>query len=362
MYIYIIELVVIWVLGLLLYCKRIKKKNFIIISMLVLTCVLGLRGNSVGEDTSHFIEVFHYISNLSWKDIFSSGFSVIYNTVFGAKLTVEIGYAVFNKLISIFTNNAQWVLIFSAIITNVLIGRFFYKNVSNVFLALYIYMCEAMYMQSFNLMRQFIAIAIALQAYDFLKEKKYFKGILIIFLASTFHTSAITMLCIIPILSIQDIKKVIKYVLITSIIICCSMPFISTIISTIIPKYAGYFSMNYWGYRVRGQALLWGVEAFVCLFMYHRIRKDHVLEKDSIMGVIGSILYLTFSFIGIRISSFQRIALYFNIFIIFLFTGALTQIKARDRLMIRLGLYMVMTFAFISSCNAPSRFYTFFWQ
>ena len=235
---YIFELVLIWLLGILLYKKIISKKSFVYIAFILLSLFLGLRGITVGEDTRHYIDVFNCISRISWEKILTSGVNVVYNTVYGVNLTVEIGFTILNKLVSMFTTNPQWVLLICAFITNILVGRFILRTSNNVFTAVYIYMCESMYMQSFNLMRQFLAIAIAIQAYELIKNKRYVLGVGIILLACCFHTSALVMFGLFPIMMVQNQKKAIKYIFVAAVIVVFSVPVMQYITNSFLQKYA----------------------------------------------------------------------------------------------------------------------------
>lgn len=140
----------------------------------------------------------------------------------------------------------------------------FRRSTARVFLPTYIIFCESLYMQSFNLARQTLAIAIGLQAYTLLKKEcrhSNIKAILAIFIAFLFHKSAIVLLLLVPLWKIKDNRRGIKYIIIGSIL----MPFLTTAIGrfifVIIPRYAGYFQNNYWDANVGGVAFLWLIEA-----------------------------------------------------------------------------------------------------
>lgn len=50
-------------------------------------------------------------------------------------------------------------------------AKFVYENAhEHIFMGTYIYLCESLYMNSFNAMRQVLALAIAVQAYTVLKK------------------------------------------------------------------------------------------------------------------------------------------------------------------------------------------------
>lgn len=53
--------------------------------------VIDLRGNLVGEDTQHYIDIFRMSKNISWKTVFTSGTDVVYDTAWGSEQSVEVG-------------------------------------------------------------------------------------------------------------------------------------------------------------------------------------------------------------------------------------------------------------------------------
>ncbi len=362
MIIYIFELLLIWFFGILLYKKIISRKSFVYIIVILLSLILGLRGITVGEDTRHFMDMFNYISHIPWGKILTGGTNVVYNTVYGGDLTVEIGYTILNKLVSMFTTNPQWILLICAFITNILVGRFILRTSNDVFTAVYIYVCESLYMQSFNLMRQFLAIAIAIQAYEMIKNKRYVCGAAIVLLASCFHTSALVMLGLFPIMMFRNQKKAIKYIFAGAVLVVFSVPLMQYITNNFLLKYSVYFTVNYWEVSARGQVLLWITEIMICVFLYFRCHNEEINLSNCYIAISGSLIYLAFEVVGLRISGFQRIALYYNIFIIFLFPCFLYEFKKKDRIFIKTGLYFVLTVAFLSAASIPARLYHFFWQ
>ena len=362
--IYIFELMIIWAFGFLYHEKVIKKEKFVFFTVMLLSLVSGLRGIDVGEDTQFFYNMFNHISQVSWKEIFTSGTSVVYNTLYGVDFAVETGYAILNKTISMFTSNPQWLIVTCAFITNILIGRFILKTSDNVFMAIYIYTCESMYMHSFSLIRQFVAIAIAIQAYELIKQKKYINGLIVILLACSFHTSAIVMLGLFPLMMPKNHVKSIKYVFVVAIISLFSTTFMKNIINSIsyLDKYSEYFEKNIWEGSVHAQALLWLSEIIICVIICFIYRNDLSTKKNCYIAVAGTLIYLAFEVIGLRISAFQRIAIYYNIFIVFLFPYFASKFKTRSRMILCIGIYFVMTVAFFRAASLPVRSYRFFWQ
>lgn len=120
----------------------------------VLSTVAGFRAMSVGTDTRTYSTMFYWIAGCS--DL-SSAFTV--STI---NAPVYVFYAwVLGRL----GLSHQALLLFNAIVTNVGIAIFAKRTSNNPLIPILIYFCLGMYFQSLNGMRQYVAIALAINAY-----------------------------------------------------------------------------------------------------------------------------------------------------------------------------------------------------
>lgn len=324
-----------------------------------MAAVLGLRSSSVGEDTQHFLNIFDISKSISWSTIFCGVTETTWSTQWGLEQKIENGYMILNKVLHIFTDNGQWLLIVMAILTCWLVARFIWCNIpEHVFLATQIFLCESLYMNSFNLMRQMLAMSIGINAYSYIKEKKYIKALFIFLISFMFHKSSLVLLIMIPLCLVKNNQKIIKYALIGGISISIFMSKISVLISILIPRYESYFKVNYWEANLNGTILLWVIEIGICLFMY--INK--VKNKDTFMGIAFTILYLTFEIIGFNISIFSRIALYFRVFVMILFSSFVNYISPQKRVWYYTIILLLITIAYMSYACTDARVYAFFWK
>lgn len=363
MIIYVIEIVLIILMGIFLYEKKISKKMFVVFSFTLMALVLGLRGNQVGEDTQHYIDIFRMSKNIPWKIVFTSGTDVVYDTAWGSEQPVEVGYMILNKLIGIFTSNGQWLIFIVACLTCWLMAKFVYENAhEHVFMGTYIYLCESLYMNSFNAMRQVLALGIAVQAYTVLKKFNgggYRKAVMYILIACLFHKSAIVLLILIPLWRIKKNQQALKYVLLGSILFPFSMTALFQLVSKIIPRYASYFTNNYWKSNLGGMIILWFIEIIICFFIYFKkIQRD---DKETFIAVSYTVIYIALEIVGLRVTIFTRMSLYFRIFLIFLFPLFARYIKPKSRFIYRTGVLALLGALFMSYASIPARMYQFFW-
>lgn len=360
MTIYLVELALIYIWGILFLQMFKSKKFFLIISFTTMAIVLGLRGVTVGEDTEHFSNVFKIVSTFSWGKILSGITETVYAVEWGVDRKIENGYILLNKLISVFTPDEQWMIFIVAVLTCGLFARFIYKNTKHVFLATQIFLCESLYMNSFNLMRQILAMAIAVNAYGCLKEKRYKRAAFIFLAAFLFHKSSIVLLVLYPLCMIKKNQKTVKYVAVGSLAVNIAVPVAAQIVSRLVPRYANYFIFNYWKTSVNGTMLLWLLEILLCTLVYFKGIRD----KDTFVAESCTLLHLALDILGMRLVSFSRVALYFRSFLILFFPLCIPYLPAKRhvRLWYQVIVLAVLTAAFVSYAGSEARSYQFFWQ
>ena len=161
MIVYILNLFISTILN--FFARITKKKNIkasIIIgafAILIPILVCGLRYN-VGTD---------YISYQQWFSYYLSHKLSLKND--------EIGFGVLIKVIQLVTLNPQFLFLIVAIIINILIMIFIRKHTEFFELGYFLFIALYFYYSSFNILRQWIAIAIFLYAIRYIYNKNFKK-------------------------------------------------------------------------------------------------------------------------------------------------------------------------------------------
>ena len=140
--------------------------------------LIAFRNQSIGADTGMYIRSFIRIDETSWSTVFE-------------KETMEKGYIVFVKLIGFFTNNPLVYQCICAVIYLLSISFFLNELEDNQFFVLFLFGTLGMYKFMFTGVRQCLAISICLLSYRFIKNRRLIPFILIVYLATCFHKSAI---------------------------------------------------------------------------------------------------------------------------------------------------------------------------
>lgn len=175
---------------------------FSIISVLILSLLGGLRHESIGTDVLFYIK--GNFEAALWIDSFPKYFTAIY-----AK---EPLYLVVVYIISKVFGNFQVLLFTFQIMT---IGCVYFaawkrRRYVAPWFVLLIY-CALYYNDSYNMVRQHLAMAIVLLGSVYLLEEKYKNCLIFFFIASLFHTSAFLSFILVPIYIYLKREKSIFY-------------------------------------------------------------------------------------------------------------------------------------------------------
>lgn len=181
------------------------KKAFCIMTAVQWILISGLRGLSVGADTNSYLLRFEETLHSHWEEVFDN-FKLVYVDGEGK----DPGYAVFEKIVQIFTDDYQVFLFVVAVIFFVAMGIWVYKYSENPLLSMLIF---DSFMSSFFAVtgtRQTLAtvLVVFIGGY-FIRKRKLWQFLLVVLVAYTIHKSAI---CVIPFYFISNIEITRKYI------------------------------------------------------------------------------------------------------------------------------------------------------
>lgn len=174
--------------------RVLSDKTAILLAILPMALLYGLRYSYVGADTIGYVRSFAEMGSKSWAYCFSG------------ESRHEIGFLIYEKLLSYITGNyTVYFLITGAILFGVL-GRFAYKYAGNPYVFLFLFVTLGTYSFYLTGLRQVLAITACLLAFDFVAEKKPIQFALMVVLASFFHKSAICFLVVYPLSNIKNLQ------------------------------------------------------------------------------------------------------------------------------------------------------------
>lgn len=365
MMVYIFLLIFVFACGLIPFQypqNRTARIIFLILTFGAMTIILGLRGETVGEDTKHYLMMFRYADQVTWKDMLrGTGFRTVwYIDQYGFHDTVENGWLALCKFVHLFTDNGQVFIFLISALTCGLFAKFIYDNSVSVFYSTVIFMCESMYMFSFNGARQMLAVALTLYVYTALKRRKIIKAVVYVLLAALIHNTALVAFALFPFVLIKQAGsyKKFKYAIVAAALSPFAVMMLKTAISRLIPRYTLYFTTNYWTNSVGGSVVLWVAEFALILAMYEK--KFRV--ENSFQYSCFTLMYLAFELMGLQFSVFGRVAYYFRVFLILFFPCTDLYFSSKSRKVIRYAIIFLLILLFFSYARTDTRIYSFFWQ
>ena len=175
-----------------------KTRNFVFWYRFVLVAfilIAGLRWR-LGMDTPNYLRNFYYV----------------YPTL-GQFSFVEYGlgndpfYVLINSIVKTLGGRFFIVQLIQASIVNVLIFKYIKRHSSYFFTCVFLYFVTFYYAFNMEIMRASISIVICLFAYDYILEKKWLKGYLLLCLALMFHLQTIVMF-VLPIFFFLRLNKI----------------------------------------------------------------------------------------------------------------------------------------------------------
>jgi hypothetical protein len=302
-------------------------KHGLKISFFIIFLFLALRYD-YGNDYAGYLDGFYEVNKYSWIDYTSTKELFHY----------EAGWVFLNRLFEPLGFFAM--VAFLAAVNCYLLYRFIKKYVPTKYywLAIFLYtFTPNLMLIQLSAMRQTVAILIFLVAFDYLYQKKIIPYVLLVLLASTFHSSATILLVVYP-LSLMNWKinnTIAAGILLTYI----SLFFMSETLAPIINKLIAFYFERYEVYQDDKTTLGTGLGLMYFTFLLGFIvfsAKKYKLENALIIKL--SVINFMITPLSFIIMMIARIGYYFEPF--FIVAIIFSAIKCRS--ISKLGLVLVI--------------------
>lgn len=206
-------------------------KRFFVLLSLVLILVAGLRYR-VGTDYPAYYKGFLSYAEDFWNSL--KGFD-------------EPGYRFMCRILAIFTSEPAVSIFFASLITIGISLIVIYRHTDKLLLAILFFVFLGCWHNSFNAVRQCMAASIAFCGFQYARDKKLAKYILIIFLAFLFHRSAIIMLPLYFLINIDIKFKNILFLIAATVVVLLSYESIMPMIGTLTDQVYSETNTYIWG-------------------------------------------------------------------------------------------------------------------
>ncbi len=364
MFVHFFLLFAICIFGALTYNKKLvtrkMNRSFICISFFLIFLVQGLRSKNVGWDTPVYYFYYHIMPSVP---------------VFGYRW--EPLYVLLNKIANMVSGNPQMLFILASGIINVLLAKFCLDNFdkdSSAFWIIFLYVTLRPYFNSMNLLRQYLAIAVAIQSYSVLKRelstRNYIFAALFILFGFFFHRTALILVLIPLVLSLKKVGiKELFFALLISVVLLLLFDQILILALRLFPIYRRYLSTDFIeGLSGSGYHYIIALVKAVLLTYYYinnrkKVREEILLGHEAMFCLLSIIM----TFLRVKISFAVRIGYYFELPSLMFMAKAPQFTTQRSKTIIYCLLFLlgIVSFTYLLLSPTGSRGcsdYTFFWQ
>lgn len=280
-----------------------KKKFFLGIVFGLMILVMGFRDKTVGTDTMLYCNIFKHNIMLEFSDIFrQSDFTAL--------------YSIYNHLLSFLTHDSSIIILFNSGIIIYLTLRFIYKNSDNVVISTLLFMLLYHFFHAMNISRQYIAVMIIINAYEYLKNGKSIKFAMWVCIATLIHNTSLIALVLIPLAKLKN-KKYKNIFLVIFAIVCVFWDNFFAIFTNIFNHYSMYMDSSFMDARGENKKIIITFIYFLFQILYLISRsKINDIDERKKMDMLYYINWIAI-LIGIfstRTLLLSRIEVYFSIF------------------------------------------------
>ena len=170
--------------------EYVKQNNIAIhLFFLIFFLILIFRDTSIGRDLHAYESLFEQYSRMDFKTLFN--------------IDGDLLYAILNWIIGKTTDNYRVLIVTAAAMTLYPIYKQYIVDRRHAFMKIVLFMNMSTFIMFFSGLRQSIAIAIGMIAYEFVKNKKIIPYIITVLIAIGFHHSAFVLFLMYPMFYIK---------------------------------------------------------------------------------------------------------------------------------------------------------------
>ncbi len=353
MAVYIINIVLIFFWATVLLNREPKnkmKKIYCGIIAFQWILISGLRSWSVGADTTAYYAAFEEVKRLSWKRAFDNCWDYLFN---GLEIK-DPGYNLLQKIFQIFFKDYQIFLIAIAIFFTCLMARWIYKYSKMPEISFFIYSVLFYAFFAITGHRQTIATAlVCFWGYELIEKKKYFKYLIVAFIAFMIHKSSAVFVIYMIIANISFTPIYVLIMVITMILFAMFGPSIYGPVAISLG-----FTQEQVDYAVGGAETYATVLLFVCLIAFILYPGIKSRREDS-KHLYNMMFLTTASTILVYYNQgFMRIQQYFSMMIMVMIPEIILSGEKKSQKLVYIAVVVIL-FVYLIAQNPQ---YSFFWQ
>lgn len=283
------------------------------IPFLFLSLVVGFQ-DKVGVDYSEYVEIYKNSLNINYL-----------------KSPIEPGLLFIFKLLNYFQFNSRVMLVFISLLTYLFIYLFIrdIKMNNKWILILLFFAFGGIYFQSFNLISQMLAVSMFLFSTKYIRERKLFKYVLMIFLGALIHKSILLLL---PFYLIDKFKLNKGFYLVI-IFFAITTNYIINIIFFILNNFFVFGYNVYLNHSAnvynKMDFTLGHVFTLTILILSVFLIDTNLISRTRKIYLNLGYIYILINFSTMNFMTFNRMRLYFRFFYLFIIIEIYLSLKDR---------------------------------
>ena len=314
----------------------------------ILTLLLVLRSESVGRDLKNYHILYSSYSRMTWQRILEQ--------------PGEILFIIYNKLLGACGASYQMYLAITAILTMIPIAHVYGKTSEDALFSIVLFINMSTFLMLFSGIRQAIVIGLGMIAYEYVKSKRLFPFLLLVFFGYFIHNSAFMLLFMYPAYHLRLKKKWLLVIIPALILLYINNQVVFRILTFFIPSRYDTSTSNTGGYTM--------IILFALFLAFSYYIPDEKLLDEEVMGLRN------FLVVAVALQMFaplhslaMRMNYYYIIFIPLLLPKIVKRSAIFKRPIANIGRYiMILFFLVYFFCKIPIEDaldifpYQFFWE
>lgn len=317
--------------------EKVRNKYFLLLSCIELIILAGIRGYTVGADTETYLSALEHYRSMSRGEILGANLVAPYD--------FEMGYFLLVKICAFIGLSNTTFLFLVAIIIYVPVFVAIYKMSKNPYISILTYFAFSLFAYSLGIFRQMIAVSIIICGVDFIKDRKFWRYLILVIFAMTFHTTAALALALYILYPFGWKLNAVTMSVLSLTALVFGSAFIRIIV-TVFPQYSGYTDANKSG----GSYLMLLLYILIFVLQCFALRGKKTESYGKITFDAMTIVLFVQS-LGYSLEIFGRIIGYFSVFLLFLIPNMVETLNSRLRPVIRVGVALCLMILIYSNLH-----------
>lgn len=335
-----------------------SRRNYIILTLLVLILEVTLRSESVGADTHKYAESFLEIQYSDWRDIWNR----FIGRYFYGSGDYDIGYVLLMKFGSVFTSNWHVFTFLVQLLFFIPLGLFLNRHAEKMRQLIFAFIFYLALIQVFPLSggRQVYALGMTMLSLMYIEKKQYKSAVISFVIGLTFHMSSLIFAGAVALgflgARIQKRVHLFSFLFIPIMFIAGEIVVQNMGWAIGMEKYANYGAKEG---GTRAALTLISMMEVLSLLCYIGIKKRNLIQEPLLIKQYAVLPFITALIPLTSVDgALNRVSLYFHIYLMLLVPIAIELLFPKDKRLVYSFAIVVLALL----CISQDFTYYFFWQ